>query len=153
VTQTGLYSFTAKGTATVSPHVFKDGQLDDGIDMTDFDVSGSMRIDDGSVTMGGAPCTADVPTQTLQSDVLKLKKEPLSMFWSLAASWAIHCTVGQTVVPSTIIFSWMTGCPDGTPTNAGSYLPDIDPNRLVGDFTQACTEGGTSIEVEWDFKQ
>jgi hypothetical protein len=153
VTQQGIYSFTAKGQATVAPHMLSANQADDDLDMSRFTVSGTIRIDDGSITMGGAPCTADVPSQTLTSDSLNLRKVPLSMLWSLTASWDIQCQFGTTSVPSTIIFSWLTGCLSANTTTYSNYIPVIDPNHLDGDYTQACTAGGTSIEVKWDFGQ
>jgi len=61
VTQQGIYSFTAKGQATVAPHMLSANQADDDLDMSRFTVSGTIRIDDGSITMGGAPARPTSP--------------------------------------------------------------------------------------------
>ncbi len=153
VTQQGLYAFTAKGQATVAPHMLNATQADDDLDMSRFDVTGSMRIDDGSLTMGGAPCTADVPTQTLTQDSLNLRKKPLSMLWSLSAVWNIHCQIGGESVASAVVFSWLTGCLNANTTTYSNYIPMNDANALIGDYTQACPTSANSTEVKWDFEQ
>ena len=61
---------------------------------------------------------------------------------SLTASWDIECQYGTTTVPSTIIFSWLTGCLSANTTTYSNYIPVIDSNHLYGEYTRPALRVG-----------
>ncbi len=152
VTATGLFAYTASGNLTVTPGKLLNGQLDDGIDMTLFDVTGSIKISD-AITYSGFPCTADSPSQAVKNTSLNLKKVPLSVLWGLGIQWDLTCDINGTPTKTAAILTWLTGCMPNTVDQ--NFIPIADPKDIKGSYTRGganCPQAaGLAATVEWDF--
>lgn len=133
----------------MAPARFDDGSYDAGIDLTGYDVEGSITLE-GEMHMGeDVVCVARQPMQPISDSRINLRKQPWSFEWAFGVEWALDCVGGDppTSFESALFFQWIQGC---LPTTITNY-PVSDPSHLQGSITRTCDTDTTT--VTWDFAQ
>ncbi len=149
VVSTGLYEYTAKGDLTLTPSILPNGEYDDGIDMTLWDVSGNLEVK-GNILYSGATCVPNESSQAITNTAFNVKKVPLSQLWGLGVQWDMTCDMGGQLFDTAAILQWLTGCmPNEVP-----FIPLADANHIEGSYTRGgdgCLSAVGTVTVTWDF--
>ena len=150
VVSTGLMNYTAKGDLTLTPSILPNGEYDDGIDMTLWDVTGNLEIK-GNILYSDATCIPKEPSQAITNTTFNLKKSPLSQLWGLGAEWNMTCDMGGQMFDTAAFLQWLTGCmPNEVP-----FIPLADANHIEGSYTRGgdgCPAAVGTVTVTWDFR-
>jgi hypothetical protein len=139
--------FTAHGRATV----FFQG--DDEHDTT-YVLTGTLELDDGTVTMGDEVCVPDQLVKALPPNVAEIHKGFPAVFrWGLAVHWSLTCTapgggVTTRLLPTQFdtMFIALTRCPGLY--DAGQIA---DPAHMLGAYTSDCGAEGR-VTATWDLR-
>jgi hypothetical protein len=158
VSSSGVYNFTAGGQATITPHIMSNGQYDDGIDMTNYDLTYTATIDN-NITVSGVPCTPTQATKTYShvNDVTILKIPP-RMDWHLTMTWNVTCNQNGQQIPAVVSLGWRTYCTARVGVDDGTWgVPLSDIDHPSGSYTLYATptcDGAISTQtVTWDFQR
>jgi hypothetical protein len=157
----GIMGFSASGTATISPHKLSNGDYDDGIDMTNFDLQITAVLDNkSSITFGTDACTCSdaAKTQTYSHvNEVTVFKIPYRMDWHFAVNWPVTCTgPGGSTYNTYVSISWRTYCEPRKGSDDGTWgIPLANPNRLSGVYSlsASCPAVLSTQSMGWDFSQ
>lgn len=145
----GTMTFVADGEIHVTPRMLTNGQYDDGIDQTAFDLSGTLTLHP-DVQLAGIACKPKKATAEIGNDQLQIYKQTREIALNLDAHWDVTCTQGGQTFDAAVALQWLTGCNPGQRT----FLDDFD--RLQGSYFRSqstCNLALGDTIVGWDFQR
>jgi hypothetical protein len=135
--------FTASGRATVY-------YLSDDTSDTSYGLTGTLTLQDATVSVGGATCVPDQRTLTLPLNVAEAHKSAPPVFrWGLGVHWTLSCSDGsKPLLPA--IFDTMGINP---PVCPGAYDAGqvVSATALTGVFRKDCDVSG-HVWAGWDLR-
>lgn len=93
--------------AALTVHRFPNGQLDDGIDETNYDLTGTIHVP-STLPLGGAVCVTASPSQPIAPTNVKVLKTSPRLRFAVVEDVEYVCTAGATPFPAALYFFFGT---------------------------------------------